>query len=81
MNRVYLNAARLYLHIYYFFDVTAEAMMKVYGTADTFISLVTTTDATSGLLLHTSSYIFRMLFNAATVFWKVLQFSYTYLTQ
>ena len=54
-------------------------MMKVYGTADTFITLVTTTDATSGLILHTSSYIFRMLFNAATVFWKVLQSSYTYL--
>ena len=74
-----MNAARLYLHIFHFFDVTAEAIMKVYGTADAFISLVTTTDATSGLLLHTSSYIFRMLFNAATVFWKVLQSSYTYL--
>ena len=76
INRVYLCSARLYLQIYYFFDPTPDTIMKAYETAGTLISLVNTADASSGLLLYAPSYIFRMLFNAATVHWKVLQSSY-----
>ena len=76
VNQVYLHCARLYLRIYYFFDVTPETVLNAYDTAETLVSSVTAADSSWDLLLYAPSYVFRMLFNAATVYWKVLQSSY-----
>ena len=76
VNQVYLHCARLYLRIYYFFDVTPETVLKAYETAEALVSSVTAADSSWDLLLYAPSYIFRMMFNAATVHWKVLQSSY-----
>jgi hypothetical protein len=81
MDRLYLAAARLYLHCFYFFDTSItesrkQGILKAYTSAVNFVSLFTTADATSEVLLFLPHYQSRMLLTATCIVLKVLKSSY-----
>jgi hypothetical protein len=81
MERLYLAAARLYLHCFYFFDTLMtesrkQGILKAYTSAVNLVSLFTTADATSEVLLYLPHYHSRMLLTATCIVLKVVKSSY-----
>lgn len=71
----------LFLHVHYFFvqvspDTKLQGILNAYTTAELFISAAASGDEAFGLYSHITSYLFRMLFTAACVVWKVYNSSY-----
>jgi hypothetical protein len=81
MDRLYLAAARLYLHSFYFFDTSTtesrkQGILKAYASAVNLVSLFTSVDVTSEVLLYLPHYHSRMLLTATCIVLKVLKSSY-----
>jgi len=81
MDRLYLAAAQLYLHSFYFFDASMtesrkQGILKAYTSAVNLVSLFTSADTTSGALLYLPHYHYRMLLTATCIVLKVLKSSY-----
>jgi hypothetical protein len=79
-DRLYFAAARLYLHSFYFDTSMTESrkqgVLKAYTSAVNLVSLLTSADATSEVLIYPPHYHSRMLLTATCIVLKVLKSSY-----
>jgi len=81
-DRIYVAAARLYVHSMYFFDSTAtearkQGILKAYSSAVTFIHVITEADKAFDFFSYTSAYHQRMYLIANCILLKVLRSSYS----
>ena len=81
MDYLYLGAARIHLHSFYFFDSSSSefrksGIMKAYDSAVNFVSVLASTSTSSETILYLPYYHFRCLLTAACIIIKVLKSSY-----
>jgi hypothetical protein len=81
MDYLYLGAARIHLHSFYFFDSSSSesrktGIMKAYDSAVNFISVLASTSTSCETILYLPYYHFRCLLTAACIIIKVLKSSY-----
>jgi hypothetical protein len=81
MDCLYLGAARIHLHSFYFFDSSSSesrksGIMKAYYSAVNFVSVLASTSTSSETILYLPYYHFRCLLTAACIIIKVLKSSY-----
>lgn len=81
MDYLYLGAARIHLHSFYFFDSSSSesrksGIMKAYDSAVNFVSVLASTSTSSETTLYLPYYHFRCLLTAACIIIKVLKSSY-----
>ena len=81
ITRHYYLSAKLFLRTQHFFNSDSSnerrvAILQAYNSAISLISSMITADAGLGLFAHIPAYLFRMLFTAAGVVFKVLSSSY-----
>jgi len=79
---LYLAAARIHLHSFYFFDSSESdsrkaGIMKAYDSAINMVCVLTSTDHSKETLLYLPYYHFRCLLTAACILVKVLKSSYS----
>ena len=78
---LYLDAARIHLHSFYFFDSSESesrkaGIMKAYDSATNLINVLTSAERSDEALLYLPYYHFRYLLTAACILVKVLKSSY-----
>jgi hypothetical protein len=78
---MYMAAARIHLHSFYFFDSSTNdsrkaGIMKAYDSATNLISALTPSDHAQDTLLYLPYYLFRCLLTAACILVKVLKSNY-----
>jgi hypothetical protein len=81
MDYLYLAAARIHLHSFYFFDSSSSesrksGIMKAYDSAVNLVSVLASTSNSSETILYLPYYHFRCLLTAACIIIKVLKSSY-----
>ncbi|KIW26153.1 uncharacterized protein PV07_09273 [Cladophialophora immunda] len=81
INQLHLQAVKLYLHLFHFFDsCLSEArqagILRAYNIATSFISTMVAADTASDVLAYTPVYLIQSLSTAAQVIFKVLNSSY-----
>jgi hypothetical protein len=81
MDQIYLAAARLYLHSFYFFDTSPTSsrkagILKAYNSAISLVSVLVSADSSNNVLHYLPWYHSRSLLTAACVLVKVLKSSY-----
>ncbi|TVY91060.1 Regulatory protein [Lachnellula willkommii] len=80
-DRIYVSAARLYMHSMYFFDSSPTptrktGILRAYASASSFTTLITSLDSTRNLFSYMCAYHIRMLLVATCIMLKVLRSSY-----
>ncbi|TVY34924.1 Regulatory protein, partial [Lachnellula occidentalis] len=80
-DRIYVSAARLYMHSMYFFDSSPTStrktgILRAYASASSFTTLITSLDSTCNLFSYMCAYHIRMFLVATCIMLKVLRSSY-----
>jgi len=80
-DRIYVSAARLYMHSMYFFDSSPTptrktGILRAYASAFSFTTLITSLDSTHKLFSYMCAYHIRMFLVATCILLKVLRSSY-----
>lgn len=80
-DRIYVSAARLYMHSMYFFDSSPTpsrktGILRAYASAFSFTTLITSLGSTHNLFSYMCAYHIRMFLVATCIMLKVLRSSY-----
>lgn len=81
MDNLYLGAARIHLHSFYFLDSSVSearklGIMKAYRSAINFVTTLLSTEITSKSIQHMPYYPLRTVLTASCMLLKVLKSSY-----